>query len=231
MVADSLVYHPTVSKLVKFLDTTPKREKVFRLLSYLSRFLGYYAYRKGYSKETIALFANLKGNFTFIRKAMRFLKPINHLQLASKAYDNKLLDPVLQITTIIRNLAYAGYLTIDGVIFFKLLGLIDAKKFPNLATYASRFWLIGLIAGLINSLRIIYSLKDYEHQEGDKEKETDAKAIHTKLYAAKRKLVWDLLDTFIALNSLDILHFTEGDVGFAGTITSLLGLEDLWKAT
>ena len=59
---------------------------------------------------------------------MRFLKPINHLQVASKTYDNKLMDPFLQLTTIIRNLAYAGYLTIDGVIFFKLLGIINAKN-------------------------------------------------------------------------------------------------------
>ncbi|EER33938.1 hypothetical protein CTRG_02756 [Candida tropicalis MYA-3404] len=231
MVVDSLVYHPTVSKLVKFLDTTPKREKVFRLLTYLSRFLGFYSFKKGYSKETIELFANLKANFTFIRKAMRFLKPINHLQVASKTYDNKLMDPFLQLTTIIRNLAYAGYLTIDGVIFFKLLGIINAKKFPNLPKYASRFWLVGLIAGLLNSLRIIYSLKDYEYQEGDNEKEVDSIAIKNKLYQAKRKLIWDLLDTFIALNSLNILHFTEGDIGVAGTITSIMGLNDLWKAT
>lgn len=231
MVVDSLVYHPTVTKLVKFLDSSPKREKVFRLLTYLSRFLGFYAFKKGYPKETIELFANLKVNFTFIRKAMRFLKPISHLQVASKAYDNKLMDPILQLTTIIRNLAYAGYLTVDGVIFLKLLGVINAKKYPNLPKYASRFWLAGLIAGLINSLRIIFSLNDYENQEDDNEKEVDAIAIKNKLYQAKRKLVWDLLDTFIALNSLNILHFTEGDIGVAGTITSLMGLKDLWKAT
>ncbi|CAX41330.1 peroxisomal membrane protein, putative [Candida dubliniensis CD36] len=238
MVADTLIYHPTLSKLIKFWDSTPKREKTFRLLSYLSRFLGYYAYKKGYSKETIELWSNLKGHFTFIRKAMRFFKPINHLQLASKAYDNKLMDPILQFTTIIRNLGYAGYLTIDAIVFFKLLGIIDKKKYPNLGKYASRFWLIGLISGLINSLRIIYSLNSYENniekqgeEINEKEKQVDINAINQKLYQAKRKLIWDSLDTFIALNSLDILHFTEGDVGLAGVITSLLGLQDLWKAT
>ena len=245
MVVDTLIYHPTLSKLIKFWDSTPKREKTFRLLSYLSRFLGYYAYKKGYSKETIELWSNLKAHFTFIRKAMRFFKPVNHLQLASKAFDNKLMDPILQFTTIVRNLGYAGYLTIDAIVFFKLLGIIDKKKYPNLGKYASRFWLLGLIAGLINSLRIIYSLNSYENdqkntqdekvKETETETETETKAdtvaINQKLYQAKRKLIWDLLDTFIALNSLDILHFTEGDVGLAGVITSLLGLQDLWKAT
>ena len=154
------------------------------------------------------------------------------------------MDPILQFTTIIRNLGYAGYLTIDAIVFFKLLGIIDKKKYPNLGKYASRFWLLGLIAGLINSLRIIYSLNSYENDQNtqdekvkvkETETETETKAdtvaINQKLYQAKRKLIWDLLDTFIALNSLDILHFTEGDVGLAGVITSLLGLQDLWKAT
>ena len=85
--------------------------------------------------------------------------------MASKAFDNKLMDPILQFTTIIRNLGYAGYLTIDAIVFFKLLGIIDKKKYPNLGKYASRFWLLGLIAGLINSLRIIYSLNSYENDQ------------------------------------------------------------------
>ncbi|KAI5956972.1 PEX11 [Candida jiufengensis] len=230
MVADSIIYHPTLTKLVKFWDSTPQREKTFRLLAYLSRFLSYYTYKKGYSKETIDMFKSLKGHFTFIRKGMRFFKPVPHLQAAAKAYDNKLMDPILQITTIVRNLGYAGYLTVDALVFAKLLGLVSSKKWPNLSTYASRFWLIGLVAGLINSLRIIYSLSNYEQSTTDEKSTVDIKAINNKLYAAKRKLIWDLLDTFIALNSLNYLHFTEGDVGLAGVITSIMGLEDYWKA-
>ena len=48
--------------------------------------------------------------------------------MASKAFDNKLMDPILQFTTIIRNLGYAGYLTIDAIVFFKLLGIIDKRN-------------------------------------------------------------------------------------------------------
>ncbi|CAD1813481.1 Peroxisomal biogenesis factor 11 (PEX11) family protein [Candida parapsilosis] len=233
MVADTIIYHPTLTKLVKFWDSTPKREKSFRLLAYLSRFLSYYAYRKGYPKETIEMFKGLKNHFSFIRKGMRFFKPIPHLQTAAKAYDNQLMDPVLQVTTIIRNLGYAGYLGIDSVVFAKMLGLIDSKKWPNLSTYASRFWLLGLVAGIIHSLRIITSLSNYKRDPTDEKSAAavDEKSISKQLYQAKRKLVWDLLDSFIALNTLNYLHFTEGDIGLAGVITSIFGLEDMWKAT
>ncbi|KAK6466040.1 peroxisomal biogenesis factor 11 [Scheffersomyces coipomensis] len=232
MVADTIVYHPTVTKLITFIDSTPKREKSFRLIAYLSRFLAYYAERKGYPIETIKLFANLKQHFTFIRKGLRFLKPLNHLQAASKIYDNKLLDPILQSTSIIRNLGYAGYLTLDSITWFKMLGIIDSKKYPTISKWASRFWLLGLVSGIINSLHIINSLSRSTTTSSEDEKDqVDSKQVAQKLYSAKRKLVWDLLDSFICLNSLDILHFTEGDIGLAGVITSVMGLKDLWEST
>lgn len=228
MVADTLVYHPTLNKFIKFIDTTPKREKSFRLVAYLSRFLSYYLQRKGFSAETVQKFKDLKQHATFLRKGMRFLKPLNHLQAASKAYDNKLMDHVLLATTVIRNLGYAGYLTLDGFIFIKMLGLVDKKRFANFPVWASRFWLLGLIAGVINSLRLI-KINSAKLTSADEKADEDA--IKLKIYQAKRKLIWDFLDMFIALNSLNYLHFTEGDVGFAGTITSIMGLKDLWAST
>lgn len=228
MVADTLVYHPTLSKLIRFIDSTPKREKCFRLVAYLSRFLSYYLARKGYSTEWVNTFKDLKGHVTFLRKGMRFLKPLNHLQTASRAYDNKLLDPVLQSTTVVRNLGYAGYLGLDSIVWFKMLGLIGGKKFQSVPKWASRFWLLGLAAGVINSLRLLTI--NYAKLDSNDEKK-DEGAIRTKIYEAKRKLVWDFLDIFICLNSLSYLHSTEGDIGLAGTITSIMGLKDLWATT
>ncbi|ODV70005.1 hypothetical protein HYPBUDRAFT_151521 [Hyphopichia burtonii NRRL Y-1933] len=159
---------------------------------------------------------------------MRFLKPLNHLQAASQAYDNKLMDPVLLYTTVIRNLGYFGYLSLDSITWFKMMGIVDSKKFTTVPTWASRFWLLGLIAGVINSVRT-YKINNAKLEQADEK--TDVDAINSKIYSAKRKFIWDLLDMFIALNSLNYLHFTEGDVGLAGTITSIMGLKDLWKAT
>lgn len=228
MVADTLIYHPTLTKLIRFLDSTPKREKSFRLVAYLSRFLSYYLRRQGYSTETVKMFLDLKQHATMIRKGMRFLKPLNHLQAASKAYDNKLLDSVLLATTVIRNLGYAGYLTLDSITWFKMLGVLDKKRFPTVATWASRCWGLGLLAGLVNSVRS-YRINRAKLAVADEK--TDVDALGDKIYQVKRKLVWDSLDLFICLNTLGHLHFTEGDVGAAGIITSVLGLRDLWAAT
>jgi hypothetical protein len=230
MVADCIIYHPTYTKLTKFLDSTPKREKSFRLVAYLSRFLAYYLQRQGYSKEAVQTFVDLKAHATFIRKGMRFLKPLNHLEAAGKLYDNKNIQ--FRWANIIRNLALSGYLVLDSVSWFKMMGLINKTKFPTVGTNATRFWLLGLIAGVVNGLQNIYSYRQYKasvNKTGDEKVDIDA--VNAKLYSAKRKLIWDLLDMFIALNLLGYLHFTEGDIGLAGTITSILGLTDLWRAT
>lgn len=228
MVADTLIYHPTLTKVIKFLDSTPKREKAFRLVAYLSRFLSYYLQRKGFSGALVKQFQDLKLHATFIRKGLRFLKPLNHLQTASKAYDNKLQDSVLQGTIVTKNLAYAVYLSLDSITWFKMLGLVDTKTLPNLAKWASRFWLLGLVAGLVNSVRTL-RITCAKLQSADEK--TDTRALSEKAYLAKRRIVWDLLDAFICLNTLNHLHFSEGDVGFAGVITSIMGLKDLWAAT
>lgn len=228
MFLEAIIYHPTYAKLVKFLDSTPKREKLFRLVVYLSRFLSYYLQRQGFPLGLVQKFKDLKGHTTFIRKGLRFLKPLNHFQAAAKAYDDKAGDSVFRITTVVRNLAYGAYLSLDSIIWFKMLGLLDKKKYQLIPMWCARFWLIGLVAGVVNSVR---SYKINTAKLVDIEKAADVTAAKTKISAAKRKLVWDGLDIFICLNNLNYLHFSEGDIGLAGTITSIMGLRDLWAAT
>lgn len=224
MVVDSIVYHPTYTKLLRFFDSSPKREKAFRLVAYLSRFLAYYAQRQGYPLQVVNKFLSLKTNATFIRKGLRFLKPLNHIEIAAKLFDNKNVE--FRWANIIRNLCLAGYLTLDSIVWFKMMGLINAKKYPNLGKYATYFWLFSLIAGLINGFQKLVSFKAYKSNADESDEKL--KSVNSQLYQTRRKLIWDALDCFIALNLTGYLHFTEGDIGLAGTITSIMGLNDLW---
>ena len=60
-------------------------------------------------------------------------------------------------------------------------------------------------------MKMIKNTQDEKVKETETETETETKAdtvaINQKLYQAKRKLIWDLLDTFIALNSFRYLAF------------------------
>lgn len=133
MVCDTLVYHPTITRLIKFLDTTAGREKALRLLQYLCRFLAV--------QQSSALAKGLQVQFTMVRKILRFLKPLNHLQAASKFYDNKLNgDDILRVGNVIKNLAYAGYLTFDQINLLRILKLVPVTQFTGKMCQS---WLIG----------------------------------------------------------------------------------------
>ncbi|ODV97301.1 hypothetical protein PACTADRAFT_32773 [Pachysolen tannophilus NRRL Y-2460] len=237
MVCDTVIYHPTLVRLKKFLDATAGREKALRLLQYLCRFLSYYCYQKGFNLDTIQLFKKIQGIITTNRKALRFLKPLNHLTNASKTFDNKLMDSILRYTAVSKDIAYVFYLSLDSINWFKMLGIISHKKFPKNQKYTNWCWCIGLISGLLNDLRKIQishekkvALLKCEDEKKDEKEVKILLADAIKLgHTAKRRLCWDLLDIFIVLNNLKFLNFDDGAIGGAGVITSILGLQDIWS--
>jgi len=91
------------------------RDKILRLIQYISRFLSYYLYQKGYSAAAIAPFDAVKKHFGMTRKLMRVGKNVESFKSAAIAADNKTVDPVLRYTSIGRHLGYAGYLTLDSI--------------------------------------------------------------------------------------------------------------------
>ena len=160
MVCDTLVYHPWITHLIKFLDTTAGREKLLRLLQYLSRFLSF-------SLNSIKA-RSLQLQFLLIRKVLRFLKPLNHIQLASKLYDNKLTDQDLLIkySQILKNVFLSAYLSLDQINLLRLLKILPygngnkhnksndiiQYKIPRWANYC---WLFSILSGIISDLRTI----------------------------------------------------------------------------
>lgn len=232
MVCDTVVYHPSVSRLIRFLDSTAGREKVLRLLQYLSRFLAF--------QQSSVLAKYLQGQFTVVRKILRFLKPLNHLQAASKFYDNKLSgDALVRLCNVIKNFAYAGYLTFDQVNLLRMLRVVPVTDFTGKKAplWSNWCWFFGLLSGLVMDLRKIQlsqtKIVALVSEEGKGEKFEQDKLLaksYEERSTATRRLLWDSIDSFIVLNNLNFLHNQEGYIALAGVATSLLGLQDLWKA-
>lgn len=228
MVCDTIIYHPSITRLIKFLDSSASREKVLRLLQYLCRFLGV-QYKYLLSKQ-------LQVEFATVRKFLRFLKPLNHIQAASKFYDNKIApDELLRWCNIIKNLAYAGYLALDQISLLRILKLIPvnpltSKKIPRWTNWC---WLAGLVAGLTMDIAKIRLCQKKIHslinEDGGDEKKLLQKTYNER-FGALRRLVWDGIDTFVVLNNLKFLQSQDSSVALAGMTTSLLGMQDLWNS-
>lgn len=167
------------------------------------------------------------------RKPLRFLKPLNHLQVISKSLDNHLVDSIVKWSVLVKNAGYFGYLSLDSLVWFKLLGLISAKKFQKAKRYGDWLWFIGLCGGLANDLRklnlAMQTQKALSEETEKNESKKEVKTNRSQLESAKKLLLKDLLDAFIVLNNLDFLHYPDGLIGAAGTITSFMGLQEIWS--
>jgi hypothetical protein len=91
MVADSLVYHPSVAHYLKFVSTTVGRDKLLRTIQYFSRFYAWYLFRTNGTPGEIAPWEAIKKQFGLIRKAMRvcLLSPRNWIKLKSRVVRKK----------------------------------------------------------------------------------------------------------------------------------------------
>ncbi|CCD25915.2 PEX11 family protein NDAI_0G01390 [Naumovozyma dairenensis CBS 421] len=241
MVLDTLVYHPTITRLIKFFDTSSGREKILRLLQYLCRFLALQDDNLATSPKK-----RLELQFLLIRKVLRFLKPLNFIRAASKAYDNKLTsDSLVRYCKIWKNVAFALYLALDQINLLHMLNLIPLTRFvtQTIPHWTNLAWLLSLFIGIVLDTRkvqiaqtCIYhvkhrSEKDKQNElDGDEDKKVLASARRERSMAT-RKLLWDILDSLIVLKNLSYIKTNDGYISLAGITTSLMGLQDLWNGT
>lgn len=179
MVADAVIYHPTVSHYLKFVATTVGRDKLLRTLQYFSRFYAWYLYRTNGTKAEVAPFEAIKKQFGVARKILRIGKNVEHLKAAAVAADSKTIDPVLRYATVARQLGYAGYLTFDMATVLDTLGVKKWEGAKTAQKEAYRFWAMGLLSSIVAQTYTLYRLREREGKVDKKEGEgvVEAKRI------------------------------------------------------
>lgn len=164
MVADALVYHPSVAHYLKFVATTVGRDKLLRTIQYFARFYAWYLLRTNGTAAQIAPFDALKKQFGLVRKVMRVGKNIEHLKAAAAATDapKGSIDPVLRYATVGRQLGYAGYLTFDSATVLDAAGVRRFEGAKRLQREAYRFWSMGLACSVVAQVYTLYRLRQRE---------------------------------------------------------------------
>jgi len=233
MVADSLVYHPSVAHYLKFVATTVGRDKLLRTIQYFSRFYAWYLFRTNGSPDEIAPWEAIKKQFGFVRKAMRLGKNIEHFKAAAVAVDAKSLDPVIKYCAVGRQLGYAGYLTLDAITFLDAAGIRKSANTKKFQQEAYRCWMIGLLFSAVSGAYSLYNLRAQQSKVDKKEGEgvVASKRIEKERGAINLQLVSDLCDLTVPTSALGFTNFDDGFVGLAGTVSSLIGVHSQWKKT
>lgn len=234
MVADALIYHPTVSHYLKFVATTVGRDKVLRTLQYFSRFLAWYLYRTNRPASTIAPYEATKKTFGATRKLMRVGKFVEHFRAAAVASDAKSMDPVLRVTTIGRQLGYAFYMLCDNACVLDATNIRKHSLAARLTREGYRAWFTGISFSIASGIYSYYNLLQRAKtitSSADPEKVVEKKKVDKELNAVKVQLISDLCDITIPSSALGWVDLDDGIVGLAGTTSSLLGVWGAWRKT
>eukprot|EP01119_Soliformovum_irregulare_P005889 TRINITY_DN17631_c0_g1_i1.p1 TRINITY_DN17631_c0_g1~~TRINITY_DN17631_c0_g1_i1.p1 ORF type:complete len:229 (-),score=67.17 TRINITY_DN17631_c0_g1_i1:250-936(-) len=214
----------TLLKVIKFLETHNGRDKLVRLMQYGSRFLAWFLLQS--QPENAKKLSVLENHSSLARKVFRLFKSLSYIQNAFKTL-NEQKDAVLVFTTVIQGIALAAWLLYDHLIWAGKLGLtkVDLK---GPARRANIFWLIAMVMGIIKSAHLI--------QRSEKllkfNKNADVKALKKEQSEATLEMTRNILDLPIPLYGLSTTFQSQvptGFVGLCGTITSLIGLKQVWN--
>lgn len=162
MVADTLIYHPSVAHYLRFVATTVGRDKLLRTLQYFARFYAWYLLRTNGTPTQMAPWNAIKKQFGLTRKVLRFGKNVEHLKAAATVADTKGMDPFLRYAAVGRQLGYAGYLSFDALTVPDAVGIRKWEAAKNLSQHAYRCWAMGLIFSVTSQLYTLYNLNQRE---------------------------------------------------------------------
>jgi len=233
MVADALIYHPTVAHYLRYVATTVGRDKLLRTLQYFSRFYAWYLFRTNNPASAIAPFEAIKKQFGLSRKLMRVGKNVEHFKAAAQIADDKSADPVLKYLGIGRQLGYATYLTMDSITYLDAAGIRPSAGAKRLQKEAYKAWLAGLLCNALAGVYTLYKLREQEKgiDKKDGEAVVEGKKIEKQRQVTNLQLVSDLCDLTVPTAALGYANLDDGIVGLAGTVSSLIGVWATWQKT
>ncbi|KAG8219914.1 peroxisomal biogenesis factor 11 [Butyriboletus roseoflavus] len=241
-IASQLVLHPYVSQSIKYGGTNLGRDKLYRTIQYLSRFLAWFFLTRGNKAEVIRWNA-LKNQLALGRKLMRLGKPVEHLQAALRAAQSP-TELGEQLATIGRQLAYFGYLTYDAIVWANAVKVINLKpsNTQRVTSISNRFWLSGILLsithGLLKAGRLAQEVRKLRASKawGEKDlgdvaqREAKKLALEKMRSDTRYQFIIDVLDVWIPASNLGLVNVNDGFVGLAGFTSSVMGMYAQWVA-
>ncbi|KAL1405449.1 Peroxisomal membrane protein PMP27 [Vanrija albida] len=255
-IISQVVLHPKVSQALAVLATTIGRDKLYRLIQYVSRILAWSFARSG-APDLAARFDGLKGALGMGRKLMRVFKPVENLQSALNISQRPFTgitraETLAQVTQLGRQIAYAIFLGTDSIVwlqFSKFLHL-DKDKAARIQQISNKAWFIGLVLSLVSSGASLVNLRhqsrrfalqsEVSRREGgekgpdqaaaeEAERRKQGRALLAQRQTLLSQIVTDSFDIWIPSNNLGYSHLSEGAVGLLGATTSYMALQKVWN--
>ncbi|KAG8936477.1 Peroxisomal membrane protein PMP27 [Tulasnella sp. 418] len=173
---------------------------------------------------------------------------MENLQAALKASQSPAMKtlPFEQYATIGRHIGYAGYLSLDAIVWLNSVKFLrlpaDRANRVNIAS--QRFWLAGIAYSIVVSLLKLNRLnqqakaikssgiKEKDSTIGsvgeEAEKKIKLKTIAIERSATRYQLILDALDLWLPASNLGYVYINDGVAGIIGVITSVMAFKTQW---
>lgn len=139
-------------------------------------------------------------------------------------------DIIVRVGSIMKCLGYGSWLVLDMIQWFCSIGFftINSETMSSINRIAPRLWLLGIASGALVNLHL---LNKYLTLKKSKSTELEFKAESDKVIEKySQNILQDFIDLLIPLSIMGWIPLTQGTVGLAGSITSLMGAYSIYPA-
>ncbi|XP_070536333.1 uncharacterized protein [Ptychodera flava] len=209
---------------VKFTSFTEGRDKIYRTVQYLSRWILWYSEKRG-ATPSIKV-KNIESAISLSRKLFRMARTLDFLQKAADAM--YMTDDVLKTFEIAGMLGKAIWLVTDHVIWFAKVKVIevDLKFWSKISAWT---WFLGIFSLLMRDLRKLQMISERAKTVKDRQDKEARKALRKEYHAARLELIKNFCDFWIPLGILE--YSSKGWGATGGVVSSLIGWKQQWQKT
>ncbi|ORX36698.1 peroxisomal biogenesis factor 11 [Kockovaella imperatae] len=255
--ASSLILHPSLNQSLAVLATTNGRDKVYRLIQYLSRLIAWSYLRRG-SLDHAAKWEGLMKGMAAGRRVMRLFKPTEFVQAALRLAQRPITSltapgQIAHLAQIGRQIGYAGFLGSDGLVWLGGIQFLryDKEKIARLQRISYKCWLTGIFLSLVSTVASLAKLRadgkrfalsnkiarreaatsektPEEKARDEEERRQKGRALLAQRQTLLSQLVMDSCDIWIPATNLGYTSLNDGVLGILGATTSYMSLQTLW---
>lgn len=210
----------SVDHFIRLVDKTDAREKLLRLSQFFIVLI------LAWWPETVLL-SQLKIQVLIIRKVLRCFKPVSHANAARKQLLDEPKSPNYSLIAL-KHICFMMYLGLDQLVLLRMLNVIPSNEMTLslLPKFTNLFWLSALSVDIRINLSTIEACDKHPKKQDDEV----LKKVQRSKYVAIRKIIWDVLDSYIVSTYLDYATTYNSVVGACGITTSLLAMQDMWNS-
>jgi len=223
----------SLDEIVRFTSRTAGRDKLYRTVQYASRFLAWYYINKrrvSGGERSVELFQNLESVMSLTRKGMRLGRFVDYIKSVLESFHirNKRIGTLFGLIAVCQGL----FMFFDNLLLLNRFKIIHLTNPQRLQQYLYQVWLLWLSLALTRDYYEIQASFAVGQHHNYQQKQERSLIRRANVFWANKPLVIDtvknLCDLYIPLSNLNIVHANTGLQGLAGTISSILGLLQLW---